>query len=97
MNAEKVSNASQPVNYMPKAGNLNCYEFYMAATTETTEQTIAAQVSNSTTFFILTSSHIHLIKNIILLNQLKFNIKIMLSNRLSRHAAQFIDTRCIFV
>ena len=34
MNAEKVSNASQPVNYMPKAGNLNCYEFYMAATTQ---------------------------------------------------------------
>lgn len=29
-----ISNASQPVNYMPKAGDKNCYEFYMAATTQ---------------------------------------------------------------
>lgn len=34
MNTEKTSNASQPINYMPHAGNLNCYEFYMAATTQ---------------------------------------------------------------
>ncbi len=29
-----ASNASQPVNYMPHAGDLNCSEFYMAATTQ---------------------------------------------------------------
>ena len=31
-NKEKMSNASQPINYMPHAGALNCYEFYMKAT-----------------------------------------------------------------
>ena len=34
MGDQKISNASQPINYMPQAGDMNCYEFYIKATTQ---------------------------------------------------------------